>query len=459
MAHDHAGLSIALTGDSAIMRGGIANSAERPVQRLVERLREADVTFTNLEVLANNFQGYPAQETGGDHMAAHSGVLDELTEMGFNLFATATNHTLDYSIEGLLTLIAALDERNVNYAGVGRNLGEARMPAYFDSPRGSVALISCCSTFKPGQQAGEQRRDMQGRPGINPLRFATTYRVRQRQMDAIREIAEELGFEKRRREGIELGFSFPPDDPDIFPFGDMRFKVGAAPSTERALDAGDVEQIAAWVADARQRADQVIVSLHAHEPGGTKEEPAEFIPEFCRRMIDEGADMIAGHGPHLLRGIEIYRGKPIFYSLGNFIDQHDLIFKHPADAYEKFRIDPDATPAAMARSRNRNDTGGFVADRRYWQTVVPVCHFEAGQLARIEILPVSLGQHQPPQRRGRPGLAEGDEAREIIGDLARLSEPFGTRIKINGDCAEIALPDSIVSKHEVTSSDNSTKGT
>ncbi|CAN5514510.1 CapA family protein [soil metagenome] len=440
MGDSHGELSIALTGDSAIMRGGIANAVERPVQQLVERLRDADVTFTNLEVLANDFQGYPAEETGGDHMAGHSRVIDELVGMGFDLFATATNHTLDYSIEGLLALIDVLDARGVHYAGIGMNLGEARMPVYYDGPRGSVALISCCSTFKAGQQAGKQRHDMQGRPGINPLRFATTYRIRQHQMDAIQEIARELGFEQRRMEGIELGFSFPPDDPDLFPFGDMRFKAGDSPSIERALYDRDVEQIAAWVRDAQQRADRVIVSLHAHEPGRTKEEPADFIIEFCRRMINEGADMIAGHGPHLLRGIEIYRGKPIFYSLGNFIDQHDLIFKHPADAYEKFRLDPDATPAAMARSRNRDDTGGFVADRRYWQTVVPICYYDADRLACIEILPVTLGQRQPPHRRGRPALAEGAEAREILDDIVRLSQPYGTRLEIVGGHAEITLP-------------------
>ena len=439
MEDDSTRLSIALTGDSAIMRRGIANSAEPAAQRLVDRLREADVAFTNLEVLANDFQGYPAQETGGDHMAGHSSVLDELIDMGFDLFATATNHTLDYSIEGLLAMMSKLDKRGVRYAGVGRNLGEARMPTYVDSSRGSVALIACCSTFKRGQQAGEQRPDMQGRPGINPLRFTTTYQVTPVQLAAIREIAEELGFEKRRKEGIELGFSFPPDDPQRFPFGDMHFKAGNGPATERALDERDVEQIAAWVRDARQRADRVIVSLHAHEPGETKEQPADFIGKFSRRMIDEGADVIAGHGPHLLRGVEIYRGRPIFYSLGNFIDQHDLIYKHPADAYEKFRLDPKATPAEMARNRNKDDTGGFVADRRYWQTVVPVCHFEGNHLERIEILPVSLGRRSAPQRRGRPAVAAGDEAQEILSDLARLSEPFGTRIAIRGDCAEIRL--------------------
>ncbi len=440
MEDNQRSLSIALTGDSAIMRGGIAGSTEQAVQDLVERLRAADVTFTNLEVLANNFQGYPAQETGGDHMAGHSWVLDELIAMGFDLFATATNHSLDYSIEGLLAMIDALEQRRVAYAGVGRNLGEARMPAYYDSPRGAVALIACCSTFKRGQQAGEQRPDMQGRPGINPLRFTTTYRIKPDQLAVIQTMAEELGFEKRRKDGIELGFSFPPDDPGRFPFGGMHFKAGDTPATERVLNERDVEQLAAWVRDARRRADLVLVSLHAHEPGDTKEEPAAFIREFSQRMIDEGADVIAGHGPHLLRGIEIYRGKPIFYSLGNFIDQHDLIYKHPADAYEKFRLDPAATPAEMARSRNKGGAGGFVADRRYWQTVVPICDFAGDNLNRVELLPVSLGQHDAPQRRGRPALATGDEAREILSDVARLSAPFGTCIDILGDCAEIRMP-------------------
>ncbi len=433
-------LSIALTGDSAIMRGGIASSTEEPVQQLVSRLRAADVAFTNLEVLANDFQGFPAQETGGDHMAGHPWVLDELIAMGFVLFATATNHSLDYSIEGLLAMMNELDRRNIRYAGIGKNLGEARMPTYVDSPRGSVALISCCSTFRRGQQAGEQRPDMQGRPGINPLRFSTTYRIKSHQLTAIKEISEELGFDKRRLEGIELGFSFSPDDPALLPFGDMHFKVGDEPSTEHTLDERDVKQIAAWVRDARSRADRVIVSLHAHESGEAKEEPAGFIQEFSRHMIDEGADVVAGHGPHLLRGIELYRSRPIFYSLGNFIDQHDLIYKHPADAYEKFRLDPTSTPSEMARSRNKDDTGGFVADRRYWQTVVPVCHFEEDNLARIESLPVTLGQKEAPQRRGRPALATGEEAREILSDLARLSKPFGTRLQVLGDYAEICLP-------------------
>nr|WP_318528309.1 CapA family protein [Mesorhizobium sp. ZC-5] len=48
------------------------------------------------------------------------------------------------------------------------------------------------------------------------------------------------------------------------------------------------------------------------------QEPPDYQQSFARKMIDAGADAYVGHGPHLPRGIEIYKGRPIFYSLGNF---------------------------------------------------------------------------------------------------------------------------------------------
>ncbi|HYI16622.1 MAG TPA: CapA family protein, partial [Thermomicrobiales bacterium] len=349
--------------------------------------------------------------------------------MGFGLFATAHNHSLDYGVEGVLATIERLDARHVSHAGLGRNLGEARMPAFHDTPQGNVALLSCSSTFGRGYQAGEQRPDMQGRPGLNPLRTTTTYVVSPEELDQLRTIATRLGLEQRRLERLEFGFGAPPSD-DVWTLGEMRFRIGDEPAIEQTIDERDLEAMAAWVRDARLRAAWVVVSLHAHEQGATKEDPANFIGLFARRMIDEGADVVVGHGPHLLRGMELYQGKPIFYSLGNFIDQHDLIYKHPADAFQRFGVDPTLTHGLLAYTRDEGGTKGFAADRRYWQTVVPVCQFDGNELSRIEILPVALGFGQPMHARGIPCLAQGDEAAEILGDFARLSEPFGTNIEI-----------------------------
>ena len=430
-------LTLTLTGDSLITRR-IAVYEDEPTTRLLELLRASDVSFTNLETVPNNFQGYPVEESGGAHLGAHEWVLDELVNAGFNLFATPNNHSLNYEIPGLLALIDILDRRGLAYAGIGRNLAEARMPVYLDTGAGSVALVACASTFAKGQQASEQRPDFAGRPGLNPLRYKTTYFVTQQQYDALREIVVGLGLEERRLEGIRMGFRFPPDDPDVLPFLDNNFKVGS-PRIETEPNAKDLDAVSLWVREAAMRSDLVVASLHAHEQGETKEDPAEFIRTYARRMIDEGAAVVVGHGPHLLRGLEICKGKPIFYSLGNFVGQNELTFKLPSDSYETFRVDP-ATPAGeLFRQRSQNDTKGFPSDRRYWQSLVPRCTWRDGELASVELFPVSLALGEAHHRRGRPRLAVGDEAGEILSRFEQLSAPFGTTIQVDGEQATVAL--------------------
>lgn len=431
-------MKLALTGDSIILRK-ISQYNDEPTAKLYKMLAEADVAFTNLEVLPNNFAGYPAVESGGSHFAAHDWVVDDLQALGFDLFSCANNHALDYSTPGCVATIEQLERKGVAFAGIGRNLGEARMPVYFDSSAGSVAMISCSSSFAKGQHAGEQRPDMQGRPGLNPIRYETVYELPEEQINQLREIAEVLGVERRRQERLTSGFYFPPDDPAIFPFMDQNFRPAAAPAIRTSPNQKDMDAIAKWVRECATRADIVMVSLHAHEQGDTKQDPAEFIPVFCKAMIDAGADMIVGHGPHLIRGMEIYKGKPIFYSLGNFIGQNELVWKLPGESYERFRADPSLTPGAVYRQRTKNDTQGFPADKVYWESLMPVVQYADGEIASIDVYPVTLGLGEPDYRRGRPRLAEGEEAESILKRFASLSEVFGTGMTIEGGKATVAL--------------------
>lgn len=188
-----------------------------------------------------------------------------------------------------------------------------------------------------------------------------------------------------------------------------------------------------WVHEARGLADIVLVSLHAHEQLGAKDVPAEFIGPFARQMIDAGADLVVGHGPHLLRGLELYKGKPIFYSLGNFIGQNELVTKIPADGYERFRAEPDLTPGQVYQKRTQGDRAGFPADRRYWESIVPTLRYEGGSsgqmtLRSIELTPISLGWKEARHRRGRPCLAGAEEGRAILARFDELSRPFGTEL-------------------------------
>ena len=433
-------LHLLLTGDSILQRR-LQSRSDAALRPLFDKVRAADVAFTNLEVLANDYRGDPALESGGSHFGAPAWVLDELVEAGFSLFATATNHCLDYSISGLLHSIDAMEARGLSFAGVGRNLEDARRPVYHTHPHGTVAMVSCASSFAKGQEAGAQRSDMPGRPGLNPLHFETVHEVTEAQLAAVREIAGGLGLEAERQAKIKLGFAFASSDPSIFPLGEMKFRLAPPaanrPAVRTTASRKDIDAMVRWVQEARELSDLVVVSLHAHEQGESKEIPAEFIPAFAREMIDAGADLVAGHGPHLLRGMELYKGKPIFYSLGNFLGQNELVAKIPADGYERFRADPELKPGQVYRQRTNNDLGGFPADRRYWESVVPVLTWDRRELRSIELLPISLGWKEPRHRRGRPRLAEGEEARSILERFAALSKPFGTTVDV--EKAAVAL--------------------
>ena len=391
-------------------------------------------------MLANDYRGDPALEGGGSHFGAPAWVVDELLAAGFDLFATATNHSLDYSISGLLHSIEAMEARGISFAGVGRNLEEARRPCYHTSPKGTVAMISCASTFGKGQEAGAARPDVQGRPGLNPLHFETVHEVSEQQLASLREIADQLGLEAERQQKIKMGFAFAPNDAAVFPMGDLKFKSSNKAEVRTTPNAKDIAGMVRWVKEARGLADLVLVSLHAHEQlPESKELPAEFIGGFAREMIDAGADLVVGHGPHLLRGMELYKSKPIFYSLGNFLGQNELVPKIPADGYERFRAAPELTPGQVYQTRTRGDSAGFPADRRYWESVVPTLTYDGGALRSIDLMPITLGWKEARHRRGRPRLAEGEEARSILARFAELSRPFGTTVAINGASASVAV--------------------
>ncbi len=433
-------LRLALTGDSILQRR-LLSRQDPQVSPLFDMIRGADLAFTNLEVLANDFKGDPALESGGSHFGAPAWVLDELTEAGFDLFATATNHCLDYSISGLLHSLAELNKRGLTHAGAGLNLEEARRPAYREHQNGTVSLLSCTATFAKGQEASAQRPDMPGRPGLSPLRYDTMHEVTPEQLATLKEIALGLGIEQFRQFKIQLGFGHPPADPAVFPFDTMNFRAADKTALKTTPNAKDVAGITRWVQEARGLSDVVIVSLHAHEQDGDKEIPAAFIPTFCRQMIDEGADLVVGHGPHLLRGMEIYKGKPIFYSLGNFIGQNELVPRLPSDSYDRFKADPNLTPGMVYRLRTSNDAKGFPSERKFWESVVPFCTFTDGKLTGIEIHPISLGLGESRHRRGRPRLAEGEDAARILTRFAKLSEPFGTRITVRDNVGYVSLQD------------------
>ena len=114
--------------------------------------------------------------------------------------------------------------------------------------------------------------------------------------------------------------------------------------------------------------------------------PADFIPIFAKAVIDAGADVFVGHGPHVLRGIEIYKGKPIFYSLSNFIFQNETLLRMPEDSYEQYSLSDDAQPADYLDARYDKDRRSFPADREYWDSVTVVTKWDGGKFVEASCI-------------------------------------------------------------------------
>jgi poly-gamma-glutamate capsule biosynthesis protein CapA/YwtB (metallophosphatase superfamily) len=410
-------LTLSAAGDALITQRVV--SREPAFLRLGEIIRSADARFVNLEGTLHNFEGHPQATSGGTYVCGAPAIIEDLKALGFNLYSAANNHMTDWGEGGIFGTLATLDRAGVVYAGLGRHLAEARAPRYLETPAGRVAILAMTSTFPAGAYAGEQRPDCQGRPGINPLRFETTVVVDRATLEAVAAADRRVHFSASRQHSIQLGFQRPDPEGITSAFG-QRFTVGDPPRIRTEPHAADRAGNVAWIRDARRQAEWVVVSLHAHEQqNGDYEQPAEFIPAFCRAAVEAGADIVVGHGPHILRGMELHHGKPIFYSLGNFIFQNETLWRQPQDFYDRLGLPATATPADLFDARSAR--GGFAADPAYWESVVPVVRFTADRLDELRIYPVALGHGLPRPQRGSPVLAGADAGRAIIERVARLS--------------------------------------
>ncbi len=431
-------MTVTATGD-ALISVRLPDYPDEGFAGLVELIKSCDVAFTNMEMVLSNFEGSPVVESGGGNLSAHPDVARDLMRIGFNLTAFANNHTLNYGEYGCLVTLDALAEMGFTCAGAGRNLSEARAPVYLQTDKGLVGLVACASSFAPGQRAGQQIGAMPGRPGLNPQRFDMLYVVDQAHYDAIKSVAVQTGAEAQREFGIWLGFRHPPKRDGELQFAERSFVVGDEFGIRTEAHEKDLAGNSAAVADAAWRSDLTLASIHAHEQGGERWIPADFLTEFAHATVDAGADMVIGHGPHLLRGIEIYKGKPIFYSLGNFIFQPELIKWFPPDDMEALGVAPDATTSEMYEQMTQGGERGFIADRRYWESVLPLCTYEDGELVELTLHPLTLGYGTELPIRGIPRLARGELALEILNWTAELSESMGTTIEIENGVGRVQL--------------------
>lgn len=427
-------ISVMATGDSLLTQRLPQNDAS--CLKIKALLEGADVRFTNFELLVHDFEVSPSAVSGGTWVAARPAVIQDLKWLGFNMYACATNHALDWGHEGLLTTMRHLNNAECIFAGIGGNMAEASQPQYLDTPEGRVALISVCSTGKDWHIAGEQRPDVKGRPGINMLRFNTVHYLPKADIETLKTIVNKTDVNARRLQLEREGFAKPEEG---FAIGNIRFEVGDQGSVT-TYHKKDADRIVKAINEAKRQSDVVFVSHHVHEfKGPTKEISSDFARDFARLCIDSGAHAYLGHGPHILRGFEVYKNHPIFYSLGDFIIQNDSVERQPADFYDIYGLGADNTPSDGFDARSGHGTKGLAVNRKVFESVIVSFQVEDGAVDSVEIIPITLGFEKPRSRKGRPELATVEDGERILKELAQLSAEYKTKIEIRSGRGYIHL--------------------
>ena len=214
---------------------------------------------------------------------------------------------------------------------------------------------------------------------------------------------------------------------------EKEFKIDETNNYSTKPNESDYEGNIESIKEASRQADWVLFSLHAHEGQlNDRMRPADFIEDFARASIDNGAHCLIGHGPHVLRGIEIRDKKPIFYSLGNFVYQNMTLEKVPAEFYEKFSLDPySGTPGDSFDAREKNHHA-FVGEHAFerWISILPAMEFENDKLTELKIYPIEIGREKPRSQRGRPMIAKNNLATKILEIIGERSHPYGTEISV-----------------------------
>lgn len=419
-------MSFVATGDSFIT-SRLPEKKDDNFKKIKELIEKAEIKFTNLEVTVHNDEGTPAAFSGGTWAKASPYVLEDIEYFGFNTLNIANNHTLDYSFDGLKATEDSLKKYKFVYAGAGNNLSEASNPKYISTSGGRVGFVAATSTFYESWVAGEQRRDMKGRPGVNSLRVDSTYMVSKEHMKMLKEVSNKTEINAMNNLNYKEGFEIPPQE-GLFKFGKYLFKESNQEGLIRTPKSEDLERIIRTILEGKRQAKEVIVSIHSHEfEDEDKNIPSDFLKDFARECIDAGAGAVIGHGPHVLRGIEIYKGRPIFYSLGNFIFQNDLVENLPSDFYKKYNLGPLDNPADAFDKRSKNNTVGLGQNPLVWKSVIAEWEVKDSKIDKIVLHPIDLGYDVPRYERGLPKITKDVS---IIKHLSKLSEEFGTEIDI-----------------------------
>ncbi len=317
---------------------------------------QADAVLANLETPLSS-RGRPAEKLVA--WRSPPSTASVLRDIGVGAVSLANNHALDYGPEAFADGRAALAEAGIVVVGAGDDIGEALRPKEIASGTGTrVAALGISCTLPLGYAATEES------PGVGPVRVATRY-------------------------------SFDPID--------LQEEPGCQPTyIHTEARAADVELVCRQIEELRRDGWAVIVSVHWGN--AFQKRLAQYQRPLARALVDAGCNLVIGHHPHTLHGIERIDHAVICYSLGNFVMDATLVGH--AD---------QGLPQGMATEWVMSP-----------EALVVRATFRGSSLRAVTLLPVVLDV------RGVPSHARLEQRRRILDEVEALS-PQATIVRTTTD--------------------------
>jgi poly-gamma-glutamate synthesis protein (capsule biosynthesis protein) len=401
-------------------------------------------------------------------------VAADVKKMGFGLLARSSNHSTDQGVDEMLKANRYLQDEGIVYAGTGIHLEDARAPQYMETPKGRIGLVAMTMSMRgrvdnQSSRSGDCGMEMasygagnrNGAPGINFLRATPSVVLLPELFEGIKKIkAFEAEYAKKATaehagdvttDGSETNrvmehlFGKVGDSGKRVMIFTQMFEEGDKPcGLNYVVDEDDLRLNLRSIRQGKEWSDYMIATIHTHDNATVlrhldflQEEPSAYLVDLAHQAIDNGADVFVVTGPHLLRGIEIYKGKPILYSMGSFIYQ---LWGTPAgpDRYTDSHLDwyySETTETEInmdmwpPHSITRHPD---LTNMESMESVSAQLNYQDGRLKEILLRPIEFGYDAPISQHGIPRVPKPEVADRILSRMQRMSAVFGTKVEIEG---------------------------
>ncbi len=365
--------------------GDVASNRDDPptiFQHCIEAFRSADLVFGQMEI--------PLSDRGAPTFTPHTPLkfpASNVRALGregarFDVMSFACNHAMDFGNDAFFDTLDVLRQNDIAVVGAGKNIDAARQPVIVERNGVKVGFLAYLSIISPGLTAEATI------PGCAPLRAHSYYE----QVD---------------------------------------FNAGTAPLVVTHLFAEDKAAMEADIRALRPQVDVVVVSMHA----GVHIAPsiiAMYQKEAAYSAIDCGADVVMQHHSHILKGVEMYKGKAVFYGMNNFAFEFTRTTPHVVRGW-------DFNSRRLLTELHRVKLHPDYPKHRYHfdalKTIMAKIYVEQGTVTKVTYLPAYINRDLEPEV-----LARSDpRAQEVFDYVEAISEEQNLKVSFAWDGDEILV--------------------